>query len=330
MTPPIINTEEPVSAWAAHLCDGVVERLARRAARALAMVALLLAACSGDPGYQGRSSQEWIEALEDSTPEVRQGAADALGRILRIQPRSPRVVEALIRALGDPDDHVRVAAGVALATEGVRAPSAIPGLIDALQDSLHPHTREHAAQILGAFGPSAHPAVPALTLALADSSDGVRSDAAAALGQIGPAAASATQALVRLAADPRPTVRRSAISALGRVAAPEDTVVPLFATALATDSSADVRVVAAYALAALGEKALPGISAAVQALAHPAPTVRRAAANALEQFGPGARAAIPALTAATRDGDAAVAGAAVRALAAVQGRPQPPRPHPEP
>lgn len=297
----------------------------------LAALAVCLGACHVDPGYQGRSSRDWIRMLEHPEPRTRVDAATALGHVLRLQPESPAVVDALIQALADSSDHVRLAAGFALATDGVRAPDAVPGLVDVLRDTAHADTRLHAAQILGRFGSAARAAVPALSTALVDSDAGVRGAAGAALGQIGPPASVATPALVRLAADSRPALRRTALDALVRVAAPAPASVPVFVRVLASDSAAEVRVAAADAMAALGPAAVSGAPAATRALTDEDARVRAAAATALASIGPGARAAVPALQVATRDPDRTVADAAVDALASVQGRPRrPPRPIHEP
>lgn len=309
-------------------------RRCRASARiVLAAIALLAGACSADPGYQGRSSRDWIRVLGDPDADTRADAANALGHVLRLQPRSPAVVDALIGALGDPDDQVRVAAGIALATEGVRAPAALPGLVDVLRDSAHADVRSYAANILGTFGPAALTAAPALTAALNDADAGVRRAAAAALGQIGPAAMSASPtavpALARLARDPVEHVRLSTIEALLRVQAPLRIVLPVLETALA-DGTASVRAAAAQALGTLGPAAAPAAPAAARALADAEPSVRAAAASALGAMGPRAAGALGPLTAATRDRDASVAMAAADAVAAVQGRPRPPRPVHEP
>ena len=67
----------------------------------LALLPLLLVgasvACS-DPGYQGRSSSVWIDDLNDGTPNERQDAAIALGKVLELQPNSKKVVQALTAA----------------------------------------------------------------------------------------------------------------------------------------------------------------------------------------------------------------------------------------
>lgn len=298
-----------------------------------AALALLIGACTADPGYQGRSSRDWIRALEDPEPDTRADAANALGRVLRLQPRSPAVVAALISALGDPDDRVRVAAGMALSTEGVRAPAAVPGLVEVLRDTAHANVRSYAASILGAFGPAAVPAVPALTTALDDADPRVRAAAAAALGDIGPAAASSSRAvapaLVRLMRDPAEDVRLRALEALLRVEAPTRTLLSVLETAL-TDVSPAVRTRAALILRTLGPRAASAAPAAARALADPEPSVRAAAASALGAMGSHAARAVGPLTAALRDPDPSVATAAAEAVAAIQGRPRPRRPPHEP
>ena len=68
-------------------------------------------------------------ALRDSSPIVRSRGAEALGR------RSgPEAVAALTGALKDPDDDVRLNASVGLWNQGPEATTAVPALLDALDD----------------------------------------------------------------------------------------------------------------------------------------------------------------------------------------------------
>jgi HEAT repeat protein len=92
------------------------------------------------------------------------------------------LVTALIAALGDPDDEVRVNAAVALASVGTEA-------------------------------------IEPLTAALTDKNRDARAAAAYGLGQIGGPAASATEALIRALKDEEKVVRRQAAQALSRIVA---------------------------------------------------------------------------------------------------------------
>lgn len=119
-----------------------------------AMVCLVLAlcACGADPGYGGRSTTEWIRTLDDSSAARRTEAAVALGRVLDIDSQARGAVPALIGALADSVDAVRMAAASSLSAHGARAQGAIPGVHRALHDSAHAIVRAQAAIILGNLG----------------------------------------------------------------------------------------------------------------------------------------------------------------------------------
>lgn len=179
-----------------------------------------LAACSGsDPGYKGRSSREWIAALHSSDSLARRDAAFALGRVLAINPRASGVVDALVGALGDSSDAVRLEAGNSLLRDRRLNDAAVPGLVEALGDSLHTHTREHSASLLGYASAAAAPrAVPPLAGVLARDPDaGVRVAAATALGQLGTRTSDALPALQRALGDSSAAVRAVARDALSRI-----------------------------------------------------------------------------------------------------------------
>lgn len=167
--------------------DPLRVRRARPLAAALSValsVALTAAGCHTEPSARGRSAHDWIEQLSDPSPDARAEAAEALGRVLAIEPKNPDVVAALIRALDDSADPVRIGAATALSNPGVRPEAAVPGLIAALADTAHPMVRWQSALVLARFGPRASAAADALTAALRDPDPRVRSAAAQALGEI--------------------------------------------------------------------------------------------------------------------------------------------------
>jgi HEAT repeat protein len=86
---------------------------------------------------------ELVAALDDPSPQVRLGAAQAL---VKVEPPTPAAIPGLIRALGDhsifysggidssDDGSLRNAAAYALSRLGPQAKAAIPDLVAALQD----------------------------------------------------------------------------------------------------------------------------------------------------------------------------------------------------
>lgn len=295
------------------------------------MLVAAIAVCTGsDPGYRGRSSREWIGLLSSPDRVVRADAAIALSHVLRLNPRVPGVAEAMVAALADSADEIRLIAGNALASEGVHIPSAVPPLVAMLGDQAHAQVRKEAARILGTFGAVAQPAVHAFVVVLGDPDPYVRAAAVHALGQIGPTAAPALPALERLVDDPAALVRGEVLDALARVEPTGHDALPLLIGAL-QDSMSMVRTAAVVAIGSLQTRALPAVEALVARLSDPHAGVRAAAAFAIGRIGPSAVAAIPALTAVIRrDTSAYVVSEADDAVAAITGRPRPRRPPPEP
>jgi len=90
-----------------------------------------------------------VEALKYKNEDVRQLAAEALGKI---GPEAKEAIPALIEALKDKNEQVRQYAAGALYSIGPEAKEAIPALIEALKDKV---VRQYAADALGSIGPEA-------------------------------------------------------------------------------------------------------------------------------------------------------------------------------
>ncbi len=305
----------------------------RRVAIAI-VVAAMPVGCSADPGYDGRSSADWIRQLSGADPLDRERAALALRNVLEIQPDAPRVVDALIRALRDTVDAVRETAGVALSAPGVDVREAMPVVVELLADSAHPHTREHGAMIIGAFGSRAAPAVPALARALEDPVPEVRAAAAEAIGRIGPSGVGAAATLGRHIRDPSPSVRLKIVEATLNVRPPSGIALPVLTTAL-RDETPTVRAAAAYAIGGLTitdgrpdiartAELLAVVPDLLASLADTNASVRAAAAFALGRFGRRVPTGVlPALQRARADSDSSVRAAASVAITSLQRRPPP-------
>lgn len=90
-------------------------------------------------------------------------------------------MQALISALGTGDYKARASAAEALVKMGPGP--VMPSMIEALRNT-DVRVRANAALVLGAFGPAATPAVPALARALRDENPRVREVAGEALTRI--------------------------------------------------------------------------------------------------------------------------------------------------
>lgn len=170
-------------------------------------------------------------------------------------------VTALADQLDSPDVQVRLEACRSLAGMGVRAKLAVPRLIKAFQSD-NAELRRQAALALAQIREGAVEAVPALADSLKAQDPQERRYAAHALGQIGPAAREATGALITALADKDPQVRRVVRDALRDIKPGKDVALPLFAKMLKTAEPADATA-AVQTLAEAGEAAVPALTAAL-------------------------------------------------------------------
>lgn len=183
-------------------------------------------------------------------------------------------------------------------------------LITELRDNRE-EVRIQAIDQLGRLGSQAAPAVPALETLLRDDSAMVRAHAAGSLGAIGSAAETAVPSLIRSVGDPEPAVRRKAIEALGRLRPdPQLTVQPF--VRLMEDADPSVRLRALDALAEHGAAAVPAL---VELLEKDQAAYW--ACLVLNQIGPDAESAVPALTERISDPRPEVRREAILALAEI-------------
>ena len=330
-----------------HDLDCVTLAKSKKACAGTLVAALLAVALVGcgetDPGYNGRPSADWIRQLDNPHPSERAFAAGALGNVVRLNPSYTPAVHALIRALGDTADAVRVTAASALSREGVRAPDAVPGLIGVLGDSAHAEVRAHGARVLGAvlshFGSRRRKSdsaadslamargVEALVLATADRDVRVRIAAAQGLGRLGPIGAAASPrvrpTLAALVTSPDAELRVAALEGYVNSGTAPALAVRFARSALA-DSQADVRLAAVHVLEQLGPSAKTAIPDLVRTLSDANAFIRSASASAIGEIGP--ELATDALRRATKDPVESVRQEAVHALEGYhrQGREDPP------
>lgn len=175
------------------------------------VVGLLNRSEAGGPRFGERTFTEWQGYLQDLSPAVRQRAVEALGYF------GPKAVPVLTRSLAsDASVDVRVAVAAALGALGPAAREALPALIEA-STAPEPKVRAGAALALAKVGREVKETVPALVRALEDAEPAVRFAAAQAVGGLGPTASEAVPGLVRTLRDTNPSIQQEAIRALGNV-----------------------------------------------------------------------------------------------------------------
>jgi HEAT repeat protein len=135
-----------------------------------------------------------VGALNDRDRFVRWAAARALGKV---RPANAELAVApLARLLADPDGDLRLAAAAALGAYGPGARAALPALVDAAKSS-EPELRLAALRALESIGSDDDAALTVLNAALGDSDGRVRRAAADALQKVSPARREAVDALLR-------------------------------------------------------------------------------------------------------------------------------------
>src|SRR5262249_2931511 len=90
---------------------------------------VILSPVRADGDFLGKRTADWVKELNDSTAEVRRGAAFALGKCAALE-----TVPHLVRVLGDKDAGVRDAAAYAVGE--IVAEGHVPGLWNAVSETL--------------------------------------------------------------------------------------------------------------------------------------------------------------------------------------------------
>lgn len=195
----------------------------------------------------------------------------------------------------------RLAAIEALGELGSAAETAVPALMEALNDRT-PEIRSQAARTLGSIGEKAKAAVPELVAALKDPNEGVRISAANALSGMGPVAQSALPALIEVLSDPSQGVRSNAIAAIANLGTDGKAALSALVDCL-NDPDLGVRQGAITAIGRLGHEAKPAVSALSHSLRDPEKEVRLSTITALGRIGADARDAVPDLIQVLQNGD---------------------------
>lgn len=201
-----------------------------------------------------------------------------------------------------------VATAVFVGPQPARAQSAPSSSTLAQLDSPNAEFRMQAARDIGALGPAAAPAVPALAARLTDDSPQVRAYVCYALGMIGPAAAPVFPKIAERVADADPQVRREAVKALRRLKVDRAELIPVMIRVLESSTSEEV-IPAMHAIAEMGKDAVPGL---IEALKHE--EARYWACQILSEIGADAAAAASGVAEVLNDARAEVRREAVLCL----------------
>jgi HEAT repeat protein len=292
-----------------------------------------------------------VEALKDKTANVRKRAAESLGDL---GPGARSVVPALTKTVKDPDPLVSWASIDALGQIGPEAEAAVPTLVEALKVG---NTRAAAVDALGLIGQKAQAAIPALEEVLKGDDVSVRWATAAALVRVGGSGAKAGVQYFLKAATPNggkelydaenllvaPAAKDARREMLDAVREPtlRDTAVRIFrdknfvpltkeqladAKKFLKDSDAGVRCVAVWVVHCARRQAGENVDykedfvAFQEALKAEDPWARLQAARFLGHFGPYAKDAVPALSAALEDKDEGVRKAVAEALNSIRSK----------
>ncbi len=226
-------------------------------------------------------SEIYLDSPGESRSELRWTALELLAK------NSPLPASAhttMLRALGDPDPHVRSVAIAATPKAGVPAEDVVPKLKELLR-SKHSVV---AARAMSDYRASAAAALPELVAAMHDEKlpTEARWNAARTIGKIGPNAVSAVQDLIDEMDDPEDTIREHAAEAIGDIGpVAAELGVPALRKVL-TDRYVKVRRDAVRSLGYIGADARPAAEDMLRLLKDPEPIVREAAEKALKIVAP--------------------------------------------
>jgi HEAT repeat protein/formylglycine-generating enzyme required for sulfatase activity len=276
------------------------------------------------------ATEKLIAALKDSNPKLRSLAARTLGKTqLRLRadgawyargkwyagPACPKILRALVEAVGDKDPTVRSSAVDALRHNGPPVSAAVPALITILKNkSTTVRSYSRAAVVLGEIGAAAKDAVPVLIDGMKSKNKSVRIASAEALGGIGPAAKASVPVLLDALKEKDTDIFVSVAPALGRIGPASRQAVPALIKAMESKNK-EVRGAAVEALGGIGPAAGPATGALVKlVLMGDSKSVRHGAARALGGIGQGAGEAIAPLMGALKSKDKAVWSSATEAL----------------
>jgi HEAT repeat protein len=221
----------------------------------------------------------------------------ALDALVKLEPRSPEVLEACRRLLASEGVGVLRLEATLRAFEGAGG-GTVPAAISLLR-SADVGTRRFAIQYLAEIGPDASPAVPALVELLEE--DPATFRAAMALVEIGVEQDRVVRRLIAKLSSDELMSPESALKVIERLGREAGVTAPLLVE----------RLEGLNALAAMGEEAVPALNGALK---KDDPKAKSFALEALARIGPKARASIPEVKPALDDPDPQVRQWAALAL----------------
>ena len=242
------------------------------------LVCSVAAAAEGEePEFGGAKASEWAERLEGADPEVQ----DVVRRFFSA---GPEVMPVLVWILENGDSQSKLHAASLVMMKQEHAGSAIPALVQALQDP-DPLTRLSCARTLIFLRKEVVAAVSACERELNDGTNDleVRRRAAVFLTLAREGAAPAEDSLRRALVDPDLIVRFHAASVLQVLGDESKAIIAIFEEALVRGPVED-RWTAAWKLGLLGPVARGSVPLLFTALSDPA--ARVSVASALPKIGP--------------------------------------------
>lgn len=265
-----------------------------------------------EPRVRGRTASEWLVVLRTAKePNQRRAAIVALGIL---GPKQLDVVPALASAVNDAEELVRLTAIQTLSGMDQDARGAVTALAKVANQDKSAQVREAACKALGKLGAVAHAAGASLLKALDDADPRTRAASAVALADIKADPTAAVPALSKSLDDKERLVRLSSATALGRLDASAKSA-PRLAAVLRQDADPEVRRLAAQALLQFGPGAAPVCDALLDSLPkEKAPEIRQVVLAILGLLDKEAKRTGPAFIVALKDEDSRCRVMAVRGL----------------
>jgi HEAT repeat protein len=265
------------------------DRVSVRRDAAKAMKELGINAKAGVPALR--------ENLKGHCWDVQVKAAEAL-RAMGDEPGPS--VEAMMNVVRYGRGYTRSQACDELRYFGKAAKSAERVLVEAMKTEKDEFARHSIVSALACIGPTEPSTVPPLIEVLGGKDESSHTTAATALGELGPAAKEAIPLLLVHADESDDYQRSFYMTALKKIGPPEGAGVQKVIDLL-KDGRVRVRAAAAESLAGVvGDNQADVLAALKRTLLDSNPDVRKSAAMALGQFGPGAKTVLAALEEAAR------------------------------